>query len=151
MFAIYIGKILNEQQKKVYPVIEDKDFRDYTIEETTYISSLPVKEVKILVLNKLDSKKGVCYGPNGKETYYNLPMTGVVNRMRARGYAECDYPYIEREDGVKCLGSYVIVAASLEKHRRGERIETSLGQGIVCDTGTFADTDPDQIDIAVTW
>ena len=94
---------------------------------------------------------GVCYGPSGKETYYNLPMNGVVSRMRARGYTDADYPYIEREDGVKCLGDFVMVAASLEKYRRGEVIQTSLGQGIVCDTGTFAETNPDQIDIAVTW
>lgn len=151
IYSLYICKILIAEQQRVYPEIENIDFRDYEIEDTSYIATPPVKEVKTLILDKLDSRKGVCYGPSGKETYYNLPMGGVIKRMRVHGYTDADYPYIEREDGVKCLGSYVIVAANFEKYRRGEIIETSLGQGIVCDTGTFADIDPDQIDIAVTW
>jgi len=151
VYSLYVCKILNAEQQRVYPEIENIDFRDYQIETISYTSTPPVIEVQTLTFNQLTMRGGVCYGPSGKETYYNLPMNGVVNKMRASGYTDADYPYIEREDGVKCLGDFVMVAASLEKYRRGEVIQTSLGQGIVCDTGTFAETNPDQIDIAVTW
>ena len=103
----------------------------------------PVKHKTIL--NSFD---GVADGPSGKETYYNLPMDRVVQTMRNRGYTEADYPYIIREDGVKCLGDYVIVAADLSEHPRGSIVETSLGQGIVCDTGEQL---TGIIDIAVDW
>jgi hypothetical protein len=151
IYSLYVCKILIAEQQRVYPEIENIDFRDYRIDTISYIATPPIREVKTRTLNQLDMRTGVCYGPSGKETYYNLPMGGVIKKMRAHGYTDADYPYIEREDGVKCLGSYVMVAADLNKYRRGEIIETSLGQGIVCDTGTFAETDPDQIDIAVTW
>lgn len=94
---------------------------------------------------------GVFYGPSGKETYYNLNMAGVVSIMRNRGYDEETYPYWVRDDGVKMLGSYVMVAANLDIRPRGSLIETSLGTAIVCDTGGFAAGNPTQLDIAVTW
>ena len=43
----------------------------------------------------------VYYGPNGKETYYNLNMSGVVDIMRGMGNND---NYWVREDGVKMLG-----------------------------------------------
>ena len=121
------------------------------MEHLSIVEEIVIEEPEVVSIEALNSYDGVCYGPSGKETYYNLPMHRVVQIMRDRGYTEADYPYIEREDGVKCLGDYVIVAASLEKYRRGNIIQTSLGPGIVCDTGTFAETNPDQIDIAVNW
>lgn len=99
----------------------------------------------------LTAQRGVCKGPSGKETWYNLPMDKVVNKMRSLGYTESDYPYYIRSDGVKTLGDYVIVAADLDEHKRGDIIETSLGLGIVCDTGEFADTTDIDIDIATNW
>ena len=91
---------------------------------------------------------GVVQGPSGKETYYNLDMSGVIDIMRGIGnYDE----YWVRSDGVKMLGNYVMVAADLSIRPRGSLVETSLGTGIVCDTGTFIYSDPYQIDIAVTW
>lgn len=42
-------------------------------------------------------------------------------------------------------------AANLDVYPRGSLVETSLGTAIVVDTGGFADSDPYQIDIAVTW
>lgn len=33
------------------------------------------------------------------------------------------------------LGEYIIYAANIDKHPYGSLIETSLGTGIVCDTG----------------
>ena len=100
----------------------------------------------------LTPSKGVNYNSTGyKETYYNLPMGGVVDIMRGLGFDEGEYPYWVREDGVKMLGDYVMVAANLDKHPRGSLIHTSLGLGIVCDTGSFAIDNPSQIDIAVDW
>ena len=96
----------------------------------------------------LNPTMGVVYGPSGKETYYNLDMSGVLNIMRGMGNSD---QYWVREDGAKMLGDYVIVAANLDNHPRGSLVETSLGTGIVCDTGGFAYQDPNQIDIATAW
>ena len=101
--------------------------------------------------DKLSKGKGVVIGPSGKETYYNLNMTSVVNAMRHMGYSEVEYPYWIREDGVKMLGGYVMVAANYKIRPRGTIIESSLGYAIVCDTGSFANTNPTQIDVAVNW
>lgn len=94
---------------------------------------------------------GVYYGPSGKETYYNLPMGGVVDIMRDLGYDEEEWPYWEREDGCKMLGDYIMVAADLDVRPRGSIVETSLGPAIVCDTGEFIYDNNLQLDIAVTW
>lgn len=94
---------------------------------------------------------GVANGPSGYETYYNLPMGGVVEIMRNLGYNEEDYPYWVREDGCKMLGEYIMVAANLEVRPEGTILPISLGMGIVCDTGTFAYDNPYQLDVAVNW
>ena len=91
---------------------------------------------------------GTITGPSGKETYYNLNMSGVVSIMRSLGNTD---EYWVRDDGVKMLGDYVMVAANLDVHPRGSLVETSLGMGIVCDTGSFASGNPNQLDIAVNW
>jgi hypothetical protein len=96
----------------------------------------------------LSKRKGVVHGPSGKETYYNLNMSIVVRNMHRLGY---DYEYWVRDDGVKMLGDYVMIAANLNMRPRGTLVETSLGTGIVCDTGGFAKKNPTQIDIATTW
>ncbi len=94
---------------------------------------------------------GVFAGPAGKETYYNLNMNGVVSIMRSQGFSEAEYPYWVRDDGVKMLGDYVMVAADFNSRPRGTILETSLGTAIVCDTGSFAASNPSQVDIAVSW
>ena len=96
----------------------------------------------------LSKSRGTITGPSGKETYYNLNMSGVVRIMRRMGNTD---EYWVRDDGVKMLGDYVMVAANLNIRPRGSLIETSLGTGIVCDTGGFASRNPTQLDIAVTW
>lgn len=96
----------------------------------------------------LTRSKGVVHGPSGKETYYNLNMSGVVSIMRNMGNTD---EYWVRDDGCKMLGDYIMVAANLNIHPRGSIVETSLGEGIVCDTGGFAKKNPYQIDIATTW
>ena len=90
----------------------------------------------------LSKSKGTNNGPSGKETYYNLNMSRV-------GYSASDYWV--RADGVKMLGNYVMVAASYKTHPKGSLVPTSLGTGIVCDTGGFATSNPTQIDIATNW
>ncbi len=96
----------------------------------------------------LTRSRGTIQGPSGKETYYNLNMSGVVGIMRRMGY---DYEYWVRDDGVKMFGNYVMVAANLNLRPRGSLVQTSLGMGMVCDTGTFAKRNPTQIDIATAW
>ena len=99
----------------------------------------------------LTKQSGVFNGPSGKETYYNLNMSGVVSIMRGMGYSEEEYPYWVREDGVKMLGDYVMCAAAFSIRPRGSIVETSLGTALVCDTGGFAYYNETQIDIAVSW
>lgn len=99
----------------------------------------------------LTRSSGVYDGPSGKETYYNLDMSGVISIMRSCGYDETEYPYWIRDDGVKMLGPYVMVAANLNIRPRGTILSTSLGDAIVCDTGAFAYSNSYQLDIAVSW
>lgn len=96
----------------------------------------------------LSKSAGAVYGPNGKETYYNLDMSGVIATMRRMGY---NGEYWVRNDGCKMLGDYIMCAANLGVHPRGSLVECSLGTCIVCDTGGFAAHNPNQLDIATTW
>ena len=91
---------------------------------------------------------GVVYGPSGKESYYNLDMSGVIDIMRSMGYTG---EYWVRADGCKMLGDYIMCAANLEIRPRGSLVESSLGTCIVVDTGWFSYSNPYQLDIAVTW
>lgn len=99
----------------------------------------------------LTKQAGVFQGPSGKETYYNLNMSRCVEYMRSLGYDEETYPVWVREDGCKMFGDYIMIAASLDIRPKGTIVETSLGAGIVVDTGSFAYSNQTQIDIAVTW
>ena len=96
----------------------------------------------------LSRSKGTVIGPSGKETYYNLNMDGVVSIMRRMGNND---EYWVREDGCKMLGDYIMIAANLNVHPRDSIVNTSLGPGIVVDTGSFAQSNPYQVDIAVAW
>lgn len=85
-----------------------------------------------------------------KETYYDLPMGGVM----AIGARECgsEAYYTVREDGVKVdAEGYVLVAADLSRYPRCTVVETSLGLGKVYDTGSFALSNPEQFDLATDW
>lgn len=120
---------------------EENEFVETVFEPEEY--STPVYDGSILT-----ASSGVNYYGSQRETYYNLDMSGCVNIMRSIGNTD---EYWVREDGVKMLGSYIMCAANLNVHPRGSLVETSLGTAIVVDTGGFADSDPYQIDIAVTW
>lgn len=96
----------------------------------------------------LNRTLGTVMGPSGKETYYNLDMSGVIAIMQSMGYYA---DYWVREDGVKMYGDYIMVAANLSIRPKGTLVQTSLGMGMVVDTGGFAAANPYQLDIATTW
>ena len=98
----------------------------------------------------LTKKGGVNYYKGQKETYYNLNMSRI--------YAKADANFGKhhkkwtREDGVKMYGPYVVLAVPFDVYPYGTTdIPTSLGLGIALDTGKFAETNKNQIDIAVDW
>jgi len=110
---------------------------------------IPVKQVYVKPSTRqLTKSAGRVMGPTNEETYYNLPMERVIQSMRNRGYSEEDYPFYIREDGVKMLGDFVMVAADLDLHPKGTVVQTSVGQGLVCDTGEFTE---DIYDVATNW
>lgn len=97
------------------------------------------------VLNRYN---GVNRGPSGKETYYNLNMNKIVGAMKRLGV---NSEYWVRNDGVKMYGDYIMCAADLSVYPRGSIVETSLGTGIVCDTGAFVKSTGIVLDIATAW
>lgn len=141
--------ILEETENGWYAIEFEDDTcyvcADYVTTDETEIEELTTYSWDGPVLTAF---AGTVTGPSGRETYYNLDMSGVISVMRSLGYTD---EYWVRDDGVKMLGNYVIVAANLSVHPRGSIVPTSLGLGIVCDTGGFAVSNPNQLDIAVTW
>jgi hypothetical protein len=136
------------------PIIDDSSY--ISVEECFEEQGYDVIEIATSNVNgpaseHLTKSAGVFNGPSGKETYYNLNMSGVVSIMRGLGYSEEEYPYWVREDGVKMLGDYVMCAAAFSIRPRGSVVETSLGTALVCDTGGFAAYNETQVDIAVSW
>ena len=97
---------------------------------------------------KLNSVNGRIEGPSGTETFYNLDMSNCIENIRALGYKGDVWV---RDDGCKMFGKYIMVAANLKIRPYGTIVQTSLGEGIVVDTGEFALTNPYQLDLAVTW
>ena len=97
---------------------------------------------------KLTKYGGVNYHNGHKETYYNLPMAQVVRNAKNRGIGG---NYWVRKDGAKMLGIYVMVAADQSKYPYGSIVNTSLGDGIVVDTGSFIAYNSNQFDIATNW
>lgn len=84
----------------------------------------------------------------GTESYYNLEMSQVVANANAQGIKG---DYWVRADGVKMLGDYVMVAANRNVHPQGSIVQTTLGSGVVVDTGEFSISSPQDLDIAVNW
>lgn len=130
---------LIEQQKNEQTAAQEKTSREELAGQTKS------KTWNGAVLNKTN---GVVNGPNGKETYYNLNMSRIVSALKSRSE---DSEYWVRNDGVKMFGEYIMVAANLSVYPRGTVVETSLGTGIVCDTGAFARSSGITFDIATAW
>ena len=103
--------------------------------------------MKALLAVMLTARLGVFNNPETgmTETWYNLPMSNVVQRAQDMGIP-CEYSV--RDDGVKMFGPWVICAAHPSKIRY-TRIDTSLGEGIILDTHEMPDEE--LIDIAVEW
>lgn len=141
------------EQSWLYVNVED-------MMETPYIEPEPEVEIDSSAVaggysyapptggGSLTPSAGVYQGPSGKETYYNLDMSGVISIAQSAGI---NGNYWVRDDGVKMYGDYVICACGFTVRPRGTIIETSLGPGICLDTGGFAQNDPYQVDIAVNW
>ena len=118
------------------------------ISEPYAVYELETPKVNGPMSEHLTKQSGVFYGPSGKEAYYNLNMSRVVSNAQNSGI---DGEYWVRDDGAKMFGDYVIVAANQELYPYGSTVETSLGTGIVLDTGTFVNTYPDGYDLATDW
>lgn len=90
-------------------------------------------------------------GPSGVETWYNMPMDDFIQFIYDLGFT--GYHWI-REDGVHMwndgTGDYVICGGYLPVRPRGTKVQTSLGPGIVLDTGYFYYGEY-QLDIATIW
>jgi len=128
-------------QADILPVAEAVTEEVIEAEETTeefYGYDYPSGDV-------LNPEDGINYFYGTLETYYNLPMEGVVDWMHSLGY---DYEYWIREDGVKMFGPYVMAAADYGWMPKGSILETSLGLAMVCDTGEGGWY---WTDIAVDW
>ena len=128
-----------EQQTALVGAIEEQTARNALATQTRSTTW------KGSVLNRYN---GVNRGPNGKETYYNLNMNKIVDAMKRLGV---NSEYWVRNDGVKMYGDYIMCAADLSVYPRGSIVETSLGTGIVCDTGAFVKSTGIVLDIATAW
>lgn len=131
--------------------VPDCLFEEEATPQAIYEEALAQGKVNPPTKKHITRRSGVCNGPSGRETYYNLKMDLVVKYMRKLGYKEKDYPYWVRDDGAKMLGNYVMVAANLKIRPKGTILECSLGTAIVCDTGGFVKKYPKGLDIAVNW
>lgn len=138
-----VEEVEETQPEETVRPLEEGTIIDPDIDESEIVLEEYIWDGEII-----DSYNGTVAGPNGKETYYNLDMTGVVKIMKSLGY---DYEYWVREDGVKMYGPFIMVAADLSLRPRGSIIKTSLGWAMVCDTGEFINWNPTQLDIAVCW
>lgn len=128
-----------EQQTALVGAIEEQTARNALATQTRSTTW------KGSVLNRYN---GVNRGPSGKETYYNLNMNKIVDAMKRLGV---NSEYWVRNDGVKMYGDYIMCAADLSVYPRGSIVETSLGTGIVCDTGAFVKSTGIALDIATAW
>lgn len=122
---------------------------------------------KKYILNETKKKerkrRGTVTGPSGKETFYNLDLANCVHTLdlhcKGRGNLSDTAHYFVRSDGVECYGdedpkkgaAYVLVASNNSLRPKGTIVMTSLGPGIVADACAAANSNPRQLDIAVTW
>lgn len=113
----------------------------------------PVRHIEAIgtrPVNGLTQSRGVYFftDSNGvvhRETYYDLPMSGVMKFCGGGTYSV-------RADGVKVdKDGYILVAANLAIYPRCSVVETSLGLGKVYDTGAFVAHHPHGFDLATDW
>lgn len=133
----YLGERYDEVQEWI-----DNNYAapTYVADDITYVDTYVAPSGDCL-----NPEDGINYYYGTLETYYNLDMSGVVDWMHDLGYQG---DYWVRDDGVKMFGDYVMVAAEYDQYPKGSIVETSLGTGLVCDTGEGG---YDWFDIATTW
>ena len=136
------------EQRKDYLAKEEEKMLEKTSVSSTPVAVAQPQYTSYSTSDGLTASGGVNYYGDQKETYYNLNMSRVVDNAQNAGL---EGEYWVREDGVKMYGDYVIVAANQDVHPYGTTVDTSLGEGIVLDTGTFATGNPTQVDIATEW
>lgn len=147
-------EVVEEEVEEIVEEVQQIETMEEVIEENVEEIKEDVKEdakanpTPIPAEGVLTKSKGTVQFDGHKETYYNLSMKKVVSNAQKKGI---EGEYWEREDGAKMLGDYIMVAADQKIHPYGSLVNTSLGMGIVVDTGTFIQTNPQQIDIAVNW
>ena len=139
---------VKELNEKIRSVEEAKAEKKATEQAVITASYEPTPAYNPPTGGCLTPSGGVHNGPSGLETYYNLPMDGVIQQARNFGI---EGEYWVRDDGVKMYGDYVILACNRDVHPMGTLVETSLGTGISLDTGAFAEGNPTQCDVAVSW
>ena len=105
-----------------------------------------MKKLTVIMMLILTSQLGRISFLDHTETYYNLKMNRICSKAIER---QIPGFYWERPDGCKMWGDKIIVAADFNLHPYGSTVLTSLGEGIVLDTGSFKDRTT--IDIATTW
>lgn len=127
---------------------EEKDTDTPSTEESAVTGEIEAPQPQGAGSGCLTATGGVYWYGDQKETWYNLPMEGVIAQAQSNGiYGE----YWVREDGCKMYGDYIMLACNRDVHPMGSLVETSLGLGISLDTGAFASANPYQVDIAVAW
>lgn len=146
--AGYDFEVIQAMVNEMMPIVHEseKDARSSADQYSQRIESVgwvPDPDGSVLT-----ARGGVNWYFDQYETYYNLPMDGVVAIARAHGIGG---EYWVREDGAKMLGDYIMLATNNDVYPIGTLVPCSLGMGISLDTGTFAASNPYQIDIAVDW
>lgn len=148
MINTQLNDFIEDMNDEIERLDEDISAVEIAKAEARKRQTYTTKTTYIQNTDGLTASGGVNYYGEQKETYYNLNMNRVVANAQANGI---EGEYWVREDGVKMMGDKVIVAANQDIHPYGSTVETSLGEGIVLDTGGFASGDPTQIDIATSW
>ena len=106
-----------------------------------------MKRLTLLLAVVLTARLGVVHFDGHRETYYNLDMSKICARAQERGIPGTYWT--REEDGCKMWGDYIIVATDWNLRPYGSIVNTSLGEGIVLDTGSFENRNT--VDIATTW
>ena len=143
-----INNYKDEMQKEIDSIYQDIESVEIAKAEKKQRQATYTPTIEYASTDGLTASGGVNYYGEQKETYYNLNMSRVVDNAKSAGV---EGEYWVREDGVKMMGDKVIVAANQDLYPYGTIVNTSLGEGIVLDTGTFASGNPTQVDIATDW
>ena len=140
----------------VYEVVIENGREVSRKEIQNVVTKQPEKRVMVIgartSANPLTKSKGAHHftdskGVTHRETYYDLPMSRVMQTCGAGGVYS-----VRATDGAKVdKDGYVIIAANLGNYPRCSVVETSLGLGKVYDTGGFAVRHPHGFDLATDW